>query len=101
MDLVDAALGALTGLIALAKGHSWVGDADEGALLLPVSALPKLPLGRLIDKPLAERAPEHGRARPRHARFRQTEGWRRVASDNLLLAMPPDLHPKLLQRATH
>ena len=57
LDLVDAALGALTGLIALANAHSWVGDADEGALLLPVSALPKLPLGRLIDKPLAERAP--------------------------------------------
>ncbi|MBJ7608193.1 MAG: DUF429 domain-containing protein [Candidatus Dormibacteraeota bacterium] len=34
-DQVDAALGALTGLIALAGGSSWVGDADEGALLLP------------------------------------------------------------------
>ena len=57
LDLVDAALGALTGLIALANGHSWVGDADEGALLLPVSALPKVPLIRLIDKQPAERAP--------------------------------------------
>ena len=59
MDLVDAALGALTGLIALASGHSWVGDADEGALLLPVAAVPKLRLRRLIDGQLAERVPTH------------------------------------------
>ena len=55
MDRVDAALGALTGLIALASGHSWVGDADEGALLLPVELVPKVRLSRLIDKQLAER----------------------------------------------
>lgn len=35
VDQLDAALGALTGHIALAGGHSWVGDPDEGALLLP------------------------------------------------------------------
>jgi len=41
---VDAALGALTGLIALAGGHSVVGDPDEGVILLPVSRLPPGPL---------------------------------------------------------
>lgn len=41
IDQVDAALGALTGLIALDGGHCWVGDADEGALLLPISVLPE------------------------------------------------------------
>ena len=56
LDLVDAALGALTGLIALANAHSWVGDADEGALLLPVATVPKQRLGRVIDVQLAERA---------------------------------------------
>ena len=39
-DQVDAALAALTGRIALDGGFSWVGDADEGALLLPVAVLP-------------------------------------------------------------
>src|SRR5947209_845261 len=48
IDRVDAALGALTGLIALENGHAWVGDADEGALLLPVALLPNGPLSRLI-----------------------------------------------------
>lgn len=49
VDRVDAALGALTGLIALENGHSWVGDADEGALLLPVAAVPKVRLSRLFE----------------------------------------------------
>jgi predicted nuclease with RNAse H fold len=43
LDQLDAALGALTGCIALHDGHSWVGDADEGALLLPAS----LPTARI------------------------------------------------------
>ena len=43
-DQVDAALGALTGLIALGGGHSVLGDPDEGVILLPVSSLPPEPL---------------------------------------------------------
>lgn len=49
IDRVDAALGALTGLIALENGHAWIGDADEGALLLPVALLPIEPLKRLVE----------------------------------------------------
>jgi predicted nuclease with RNAse H fold len=49
VDRVDAALGALTGLIALDGGHVWVGDADEGALLLPVASIPIAPLSRIIE----------------------------------------------------
>jgi predicted nuclease with RNAse H fold len=43
-DRVDAAVGALTGLIALAGGHSALGDPDEGVILLPVSRVPARPL---------------------------------------------------------
>jgi hypothetical protein len=39
LDQVDAALGALTGLIALEGRHSWVGYGTD-AMLLPVQALP-------------------------------------------------------------
>jgi predicted nuclease with RNAse H fold len=39
-DRVDAALGALTGLIALEGGHCAVGDPDEGVILLPVAGVP-------------------------------------------------------------
>ena len=49
IDLVDAALGALTGLIALKSGHCWVGDAEEGAMLLPVAAIPTERLSRVIE----------------------------------------------------
>ncbi|MDR6621068.1 DUF429 domain-containing protein [Sinomonas atrocyanea] len=38
LDQVDAALGALTGLIALEGRHSWVGDGSD-TLLLPVQVL--------------------------------------------------------------
>ncbi len=38
-DQVDAALGALTGLIALEGGHSWVGEGTD-AMLLPTRELP-------------------------------------------------------------
>ncbi|WP_433876228.1 DUF429 domain-containing protein [Sinomonas atrocyanea] len=40
LDQVDAALGALTGLIALEGRHSWVGDGTD-AMLLPVQTLPE------------------------------------------------------------
>jgi predicted nuclease with RNAse H fold len=38
-DQVDAALGALTGLIALQGRHTWVGEGTD-AMLLPVQELP-------------------------------------------------------------
>jgi predicted nuclease with RNAse H fold len=46
-DQVDAALGALTGLIALAGGHCAVGDPDEGVILLPVTRFPDVPLSSI------------------------------------------------------
>jgi predicted nuclease with RNAse H fold len=45
-DRVDAALGALTGLIALDGAHSAVGDPIEGMILLPVARVPDRPLPR-------------------------------------------------------
>ncbi len=39
LDQVDAALGALTGLIGLAEGHTWVGEGTD-AMLLPARELP-------------------------------------------------------------
>lgn len=46
IDQIDAALGALTGLIAICGGANWVGDED-GALLLPAP----LPTQRLFRLP--------------------------------------------------
>jgi predicted nuclease with RNAse H fold len=43
-DAVDAALGALTGLIALDGGHCAVGDPNEGVILVPVRIPPTAPL---------------------------------------------------------
>jgi predicted nuclease with RNAse H fold len=43
-DQIDAALAALTGLIALEGGHCAVGDPDEGVILLPGPRLPDEPL---------------------------------------------------------
>jgi predicted nuclease with RNAse H fold len=45
-DQIDAALAALTGLIALEGGHSGVGDPHEGVILLPIPRLPDAPLAR-------------------------------------------------------
>lgn len=45
IDRVDAALAALTGLEALAGRCSWVGDPEEGVVLLP-TPLPEIPLSR-------------------------------------------------------
>ena len=57
LDRVDAALGALTGLIALESQHSAVGDPQEGMILLPVPRLPRdrLPQ-RIRPSPLASRS---------------------------------------------
>ena len=43
-DRVDAALGALTGVIALDGAHSVLGDPGEGVILLPVCRVPATPL---------------------------------------------------------
>lgn len=40
-DQIDAALAALTGLIALDGVHCAVGEPDEGVILLPVERLPR------------------------------------------------------------
>ena len=45
-DQIDAALAALTGLIALKGGHCTVGDPNEGVILLPVHDLPDTPLSQ-------------------------------------------------------
>jgi predicted nuclease with RNAse H fold len=45
-DQIDAALAALTGLIALDGGHCGVGDPDDGVILLPVPHLPDAPLAQ-------------------------------------------------------
>ena len=50
LDLVDAALAALTGLIALDGRHSGVGDPEEGVILLPVRTLPLTPLPPEADR---------------------------------------------------
>jgi predicted nuclease with RNAse H fold len=45
-DQIDAALAALTGLVALEGAHSAVGDPNEGMILLPVRHLPDTPLAQ-------------------------------------------------------
>jgi hypothetical protein len=45
-DRVDAALGALTGLIALDGAHCSAGDPGEGVILLPVASIPTARLRR-------------------------------------------------------
>ena len=46
VDAVDAALAALTGILALEETFSTVGDPDEGVIVLPVRTLPYTPLVR-------------------------------------------------------
>lgn len=43
IDLVDAALAALTGVLALQGHRVGVGDPREGVIVLPIDALPTLP----------------------------------------------------------
>ncbi len=50
-DQVDAALGALTGLIALEGGHCWVGEGSDAMLL---------PTRQLLDRFARADAPEQG-----------------------------------------
>jgi predicted nuclease with RNAse H fold len=50
-DQIDAALAALTGLIALDGAHCVVGDPNEGMILLPVPRLPDTPLSSNDHQP--------------------------------------------------
>lgn len=52
-DLVDAALAALTGLLALQGDFTAVGDPDEGVIVVPLRELPSAPFRRLLDAPEA------------------------------------------------
>jgi len=45
-DQVDAALAALTGLLALNGRRTYLGDPAEGVIVLPVASLPARPYGR-------------------------------------------------------
>jgi predicted nuclease with RNAse H fold len=45
-DAVDAALAALTGVLALEGGFSTLGDPDEGVIVVPVRPLPSVRLVR-------------------------------------------------------
>jgi len=60
VDALDAALAALTGILALERNFTTVGDPDEGVILLPVSTLPQAKLLRpppmAMTHPVAERA---------------------------------------------
>ncbi len=49
-DRVGAALGALTGLIALDGLYSAAGDPSEGAILVPVASVPITPLPRPLSR---------------------------------------------------
>jgi predicted nuclease with RNAse H fold len=50
-DLIDAALAAVTGLFALAGEFVAAGDPEEGAIVLPVRALPAEPYRRCAQPP--------------------------------------------------
>ena len=71
VDRIDAALAALTGVIALEQGSSCVGDPSEGVVLLPV---PDLPAQRLVRAGTSNSASTHSpvpatRPKPQPARL--------------------------------
>jgi predicted nuclease with RNAse H fold len=58
VDRIDAALAALTGVLALEGEQTFVGDLAEGVILLPVSRLPEVKLTRTeseVDKSSGQR----------------------------------------------
>jgi predicted nuclease with RNAse H fold len=55
-DAVDAALAALTGVLALEGELSIVGDPEEGVVVVPVRALPPVPLARAAPAVASSRA---------------------------------------------
>ncbi len=46
LDQVDAALAALTGVLALQGTITWLGDPAEGVMGIPIEALPAMPFPR-------------------------------------------------------
>ena len=63
IDQVDAALGALTGLVALEGQWHWVGDPEEGVILLPVRssvALPPISTPRMSSPRMSSPSSEKG-----------------------------------------
>ena len=59
LDLVDAALAALTGLHALRGDFSTVGDAEDGFLLLPTATRPTTPFKRCAPHPRQDEPQRH------------------------------------------
>ncbi len=57
IDAVDAALAALTGVLALGGQFSAIGDADEGVIVVPVKTLPAQPLRRSRDLANTKKGP--------------------------------------------
>ena len=57
IDQLDAALAALTGLVALEGQGHWVGDPDEGVILLPVQSSVPLPsaITQTVSPPTSKR----------------------------------------------
>jgi hypothetical protein len=51
LDLVDAALAALTGLLALRGDFTAVGEPDEGVIVVPVRPVPTAPYRRAEEPP--------------------------------------------------
>jgi predicted nuclease with RNAse H fold len=54
MDQIDAALAALTGLLALRGRHTSLGDPKEGVIVLPVASLPAHPFRRCPESKAAD-----------------------------------------------
>ena len=50
VDALDAALAALTGVLALAGSYTGIGDPAEGVIVLPIDRLPLLPLRRDVSE---------------------------------------------------
>jgi predicted nuclease with RNAse H fold len=59
LDLVDAALAALTGLHALQGDFSTVGDPAGGLIVLPTAERPTVPFGRCPRRPRPEELQRH------------------------------------------
>lgn len=78
-DAVDAALAALTGLLALDGAFSTLGDPDEGVIVVPVRPLPSVPLVRPAPRPT--RPVEAADPAPSGASPRDRSGDQRAAAD--------------------
>jgi predicted nuclease with RNAse H fold len=59
LDLVDAALAALTGMFALGGRSCWVGDPEEGVILLPTTERPTERFRRCRTPPPAAERQRH------------------------------------------